>query len=105
MHRIIGYCYTLSSYAFYTLVLFDALYAVIHIFVVLLSITCIYSNTAHLCLIGYCSLDGLEKVKRPMCSLPKQKVIAGHIVREFYQTFGKSGNKFPTKKFLHQYVC
>ena len=25
-----------------------------------------------------------------------------HIVREFYQIFGKSGNKFPTKKFLHQ---
>ena len=28
-----------------------------------------------------------------------------YIVREFYQIFGKSGNKFPTKKFLHQYVC
>ena len=27
------------------------------------------------------------------------------LVREFYQIFGKSGNKFPTKKFLHQYVC
>ena len=28
-----------------------------------------------------------------------------YLVREFYQIFGKSGNKFPTKKFLHQYVC
>ena len=28
-----------------------------------------------------------------------------HIVREFYQIFGKSGNKFLTKKFLRQYVC
>ena len=27
------------------------------------------------------------------------------LVREFYQIFGKSGNKFPTKKFLHRYVC
>ena len=27
-----------------------------------------------------------------------------YIVREFYQIFGKSGNKFLTKKFLHQYV-
>ena len=26
---------------------------------------------------GYCSLDGLEKVTRPMCALPKEKVRAG----------------------------
>lgn len=26
---------------------------------------------------GYCSLDGLEKVTRPMCALPKSKVAAG----------------------------
>ena len=28
-------------------------------------------------LAGYCSLDGLEKVTRPMCALPKSKVAAG----------------------------
>jgi len=27
--------------------------------------------------LGYCSLDGLEKVTRPMCALPKSKVVAG----------------------------
>lgn len=26
---------------------------------------------------GYCSLDGLEKVTRPMCTLSKSKVVAG----------------------------
>ena len=53
VHKIIGYCYTLPSYAFYTtcgmlVLMFDAYYAVIHIFVVLLSITCIFSQ--------YCTL-------------------------------------------------
>ena len=33
------------------------------------------------------------------------QVKCGLLVREFYQIFGKSGNKFPTKKLLRQYVC
>ena len=28
-------------------------------------------------LIGYVSLDGLEKISRPMCALPKERVVAG----------------------------
>ena len=45
--------------------------------------------------------DSLEKNHLVL----KNKKPETFIVREFYQIFGKSGNKFPTKKFLHQYVC
>ena len=37
-------------------------------------------------------------------SWTRSALLKGTIVREFYQIFGKSGNKFPIKKFLHQYV-
>ena len=37
-----------------------------------------YDNVYNTCMhAGYCSLDGLEKVTRPMCALPKSRVVAG----------------------------
>lgn len=35
------------------------------------------SHTLCILFVGYCSLDGLEKVTRPVCALPKAKVVAG----------------------------
>jgi len=37
--------------------------------------------------------------------LSTSKTKKTHVVREYYQISGKSGNKFLTKKFFHQYNC